>query len=95
MTFAILMNRFVFHCYNTLYKQIYIAINNNNNNKTIKAKQSKRRRGETEGKETYLDMVRLEHLLNFPGFNALFYTSFPRGSPEVATLSNTIDYAQK
>ena len=78
LTFAIFMNRFVFHCYNALYKQIYIVINNNNNNnKTIKAEQSKRRRGEREGKETYLDMRRIEPLLNSPGFNALFYTPCP------------------
>ena len=45
--------------------------------KTTKAEQSKRRRREREGKETYLDMRRNEPLLKSPGFNAIFYTPCP------------------
>ena len=47
--------------------------------KQPKAEQSKRRRRERAEKETYLDMRRIEPLLNSPGFNALFYTPCPGG----------------
>ena len=42
-------------------------------------------------REPYLGMRGHEPLLKYPGFNALFYTPSPRGSPEVANLSNTIE----
>ena len=40
---------------------------------------SKRRRGEREGKETYLGHETGETDLTSPGFSALFYTPCPRG----------------
>ena len=72
LNYCYIKTRFVLHCYNTLYKTIYIVINNNNNKKS-RTEQEKERR-EREGKETYLDMRKEGPFLNSPGFNALFYT---------------------
>ena len=83
------------HCYNTLYKQINIVNNNNNNNKTIKAEQSKRRRGEREGKETYHGHEKGRAVSELSRVQCPLLYTMPRGSPEVATLSNTIDYELK
>ena len=78
LVLAILRTRFVCHCLNPLQANIH-SKQEMNNNKTIKAEQSKRRRGERERKETYLDTEMAEPILTQPGVSALFYTPCPGG----------------
>ena len=81
------MSRFVFITtviIKTLCKQIYIVIIIITI-RTIKAEtgEEKERRAE---RETYLGMKRIELLLRYPGFNALFYTTCPGGHQRSPTF---------
>ena len=71
LLFAIIRTKFACYC-KTLYKQIVIV-------KNTSKEESKRRRGEREGKEAHLDMRKESPFLTFQGVSALFYTPDPRG----------------
>ena len=76
----------------TLYKYIFIDNNNNNNNKqnkSIAREEGESRERDLPGHEkgrAVSDISRVQCPLLY---------NLPKGSPEVATLSNTIDYGQK
>ena len=84
ITIAIIRFRFVSitnAIMKTLCKYIFIVITTIIIIRTIKAEteQEKKKREEREERETYLGMRGHEPLLNYPGFNAFFYTICPGG----------------
>ena len=52
--------------------------------KTIKAETGEEKKKRAE-RDTYLGMRRIEPLLKYPGFNALFYTTCPGGHQRLPT----------
>ena len=80
ITIAIIRFRFV-SITNAIMKTLCIVITIIIRRRTIKAEteQEKKKREEREERETYLGMKGHEPLLNYPGFNAFFYTICPGG----------------